>query len=112
MKTSEFIRANYDRLHVYIWDTGDIECQEAVRGDRSWLAASDSNPHELYFVCTVEVEPSFNLWDVAGEAIPEDETEAEEKRQEIIDWLVDEYKQEGASAVLDAEIEDREKGDD
>ena len=80
---------------LYIWEDGEIEVLEKTSGDNSWLQAKDWEERELFYVTTVKVDSSFNIWDGAGGiSIPEDEDEAEKMEEELIENLVDEYKRE------------------
>ena len=80
---------------LYIWEDGEIEVLEKTSGDNSWLQAKDWEERELFYVTTVKVDSSFNIWDgVGGISIPEDEDEAAEMEEELIENLVDEYKRE------------------
>ena len=80
---------------LYIWEDGEIEVLEKTSGDNSWLQAKDWEERELFYVTTVKVDSSFNIWDGAGGiSIPEDEDEAAEMEEELIDNLVNEYRTE------------------
>lgn len=92
------------QYQIYIWDDGEIECLEGVQGDNSYLKAKDSETRNLYYVCTVSA-PNFDPWDYSDHAAPDNETERETERTEIIDYLVDEYKQ-NLPDVFDAIIEE------
>lgn len=80
---------------LYIWEDGEIEVLEKTSGDNSWLQAKDWEERELFYVTKVKVDSIFNIWDGAGDiSIPEDEDEAAEMEEELIENLVDEYKRE------------------
>ena len=80
---------------LYIWEDGEIEVLEKTSGDNSWLQAKDWEERELFYVTTVKVDSSFNIWDGAGDiSIPEDEDEAAEMEEELIENLVNEYRTE------------------
>ena len=93
---------------IYIWEDGEIEILERVQGDNSWLQARDAEPRVLFYAVTVS-SPNFYAWGCTDEPRPDDEDAAEAMRQEIIDWIVDEYATNGAREELDAEIEDAER---
>lgn len=79
---------------LYIWEDGEIEVLEKTSGDNSWLQAKDWEERELFYVATIKEYGNFNIWDVIGESMPEDEEEAEKMEEEAIEYLVDEYKRE------------------
>lgn len=95
---------SYGRVQykVYVWEDGEIECLEGPQGDNCWLQAKDHEPRELFYVCTVE-SPYFDPWDYSDHSAPDDEEERETECQEIIDYLVDNYK-ENISDKMDAII--------
>lgn len=129
MKTSELIRANYDRIidcmlaryrcsmecngrtiyQIYIWDDGELEVNETVPGSHDWPAPREGSSHDLHYILDVQ---GFNPWDIADCREPDDEEEADAMRQELIDMAVDSYRDLQAEINLDGVIEDREKGDD
>ena len=134
MKRSEAIEKYYDKIKadmvelyrsviecdgriqygIYIWEDGELEHLEEVQGGTGWLKPRDYEPRELYYVTTIYVDPSFDIWDCSESGAPDDEDEREAMREEIIDWLVDDYKA-NVSDTLDSIIEDvkrREKYDD
>ena len=86
---------------IYIWEDGTIEALEQIQGDNSYLQAR--NGETLCYVCTIDA-PCFDPWDFTDHSAPEDETERETERAEIIDWLVSNYDEE-ASAKIDAAID-------
>lgn len=112
MKRSEIITKYYDKIResmidhyrevvsadgriqysIYIWEDGELEYLYEVQGDNGWLQPRDMEPRELFFVCTISESPSFDIWDYSDVGMPEDEVEQEAMREEIIDWLVDGYK--------------------
>ncbi len=75
---------------VYVWEDGELECLEGAQGDNSFLQAREHEPRKLFYVCTV-ASPCFDPWDYADHPAPEDESQRESERQEIIDSLVQEY---------------------
>ena len=92
----EVIRCNrriqYD---LYIWEDGELEPMQTVSGDNCWLVPHNGESRELFFVTTVKVDSSFNIWDGAGDiSIPEDEDKAAEVEEELIQELVEVYKNE------------------
>ncbi len=131
MKKSEIISANIDKLAaamveryrnvlesngrmqytIYIWEDGELECLQAVQGDHSWLQPRDAEPRALYYVTTVSEAPGFDLFVASGLSEPEDDAEREAAEAEIVDWLVDSYK-ENLPVTLDAIMEDAEREDD
>lgn len=92
---------------LYVWEDGEIERLEGPQGDNAWLRPRDMEPRELYYVDTIEVSPSFSVWDSYDEVPPEDEAERENLVNEIVDWLCDSYK-ETIDEHLDAIIEEAE----
>jgi len=86
---------------VYVWEDGEIECLEGVQGDNSYLKAKDTEPRELFYIATISW-PCFDPFDYWDGSTLDDETEKETARQQIIDYLVDEYEREGVSDALDA----------
>ena len=131
MTKSEVISANIDKLaaamveryrnvlesngrmqyKIYIWEDGELEIMQSVQGDHSWLQPRDAEPRALYYVTTISEAPGFNLFDAGGVAEPEDDAERETAEAEIIDWLMDRYK-ENLPVTLDAILEDAEREDD
>ena len=129
MKKSEIITANYQQVAaamieqyrhviacdgqiqvaVYIWSDGEIETLEQVAGDTSYLVPRQMEPRELFHVATVAA-PCFNPWDYTDHAAPDDEQARDAERDEIIDWLTDEYQQ-NVNDALDAIICDAERLD-
>lgn len=73
---------------IYITENGEIETVETLRGDNFWLTEG------LFFVTTVKVGVGFDIWDTTESEMPEDEDEAAEMEEELIENLVDEYKRE------------------
>ncbi|MBO7421801.1 MAG: hypothetical protein J6T99_00235 [Oscillospiraceae bacterium] len=92
---------------IYIWEDGEIECQEGVQGDNSYLVPNRGESRKLYYVTKVSV-PCANIWDLAGESAPDDESEKAAKEADIIDWLMDEYRS-NVDDVIDSAIEDAER---
>ena len=95
---------------VYVWEDGEIEYLEGVQGDNSWLQAKDNEPRKLFYVCTVD-SPCFDPWDYADHAAPDGEEEREADRQEIIDCLMDSYK-ENLSDKMDAIITEAQQDEE
>lgn len=111
MKLSEVINANYDKIaesmiqhyrtvlesrggvqyKIYIWSDGELFALEQVQGDNTRAVPNDMETRELFHVCTIAC-PCFDPWDAANESAPDDEDEREAQEEEIIDWLVSEYK--------------------
>ena len=91
---------------IYIWDNGDIECLEGVQGDNSYLKAKDSETRNLYYVCTVSA-PNFDPWDYTDHAAPDNAAERDKECAEIIEYLVDEYRQ-NLPDVFDSILEEAE----
>lgn len=128
MKQSEIIRAHYAELieamtdyyravldsagrvqyKIYIWSDGEIHALEGVQGDNAYLVPREHETRELYHVCTI-AEPCFDPWDYADSAAPDDEQERTETERQIIDYLVDNYRTDGASAILDSVIDQAEQ---
>ena len=128
MKRSEIITEHYEEIKnamiehyryvveadgrvqygIYIWEDGELEYLYEAQGSNSWLEPRRMEPRELFYVCTIEESPSFNLWDYADEGMPEDEAEQETMSEEIIDWLVESYT-DNVDEVLDGIISDAEE---
>ena len=131
MKKSEIISSNYNKIidvmvdryedvlisggrvqyKLFVWEDGEIECLEGCQGDTSYLRPKQNESRELYYVCTIDA-PCFDPWDMTDHSAPDDEEEREREKREIIDWLVDEYRHEGAEALLDATIEEAEMSEE
>ena len=92
---------------IYVWEDGEIEELTGVQGDNVWLQPRDCEPRELFFVCTVAEDPSFDIWDASGETPPDNETEREVLRDVLIEGLLAGYR-ERIREVLDTIIEDAE----
>ena len=109
VKCYRFVLDSFGRIQykIYVWEDGEIECLEGVQGDNSYLKAKDSEPRELYYICTID-SPCFDPWDYSDHSAPEDETEREKEKQEIIDYIVDEYET-NVSDVLDTIITEAEQ---
>ena len=75
---------------LYIWEDGEIVCQEGVQGDNAYLVPGEAADRELFYVTTIS-QPFFDPWDNADHSAPEDETEREKERAEIIAYVMDEY---------------------
>lgn len=77
---------------VYIWEDGEITLLQQAQGDHGYLIPRENETRALYYVETVGGSP-IDLWDCANEAPPEDADERQRMEDEIIEWLVDEYRQ-------------------
>lgn len=128
MKSSEVIRKHYDKIaaamvekyrdviecdgriqyQIYIWDDGELEFLQDVQGGNSWLKARDGEPRKLYHVDTISECPGFDVWDYSESGKPDDDVDAEQMRDEIIDWLVESY-EEGVYDRLDGIIKEIEQ---
>lgn len=128
MKKSEFIQEHYSALidamvdayedvagsygrvqyKIYIWDDGQIERLQGCQGDSTRLVPRQCEPRELYYVCTVGGQ-YIDPWDFSDHSAPDDDDEREQEEQEILDWLVDDYKHNGAEAALDEAIKEAEQ---
>lgn len=89
---------------VYVWSDGEIERLQGPQGDNSCLVPKTNEPRSLYYIATVS-EPYINIWDIAGESVPDDEAEKEAKEAEIIDCLTDEYRSNSVDDIIDNAIE-------
>ena len=96
---------------IYIWEDGEIELLEGAQGDNTWLQAKDWETRKLFPVITI-ASPYFNAFDFTDDPEPEDDSEKETARQQIVDYLVDEYEREGASDALDAVLSEAEWEDE
>lgn len=92
---------------IYVWEDGEIERLLEPQGGNGWLKPRDYEPRELFYVTTIGEPASFSIWDCSEYGEPEDETERETQREEIIDWLAGEYAS-NVRDVLDAIIEEAE----
>ena len=91
---------------IYIWEDGEIETLEEFCGSHAYLKALDEEPRELFYVTTISV-PCCNVFDLSGAyKIPDDEDERDALKQGCVDWLVDEYRTNGAEEDLDAVLRD------
>ena len=79
------------QYNMYIWEDGTIYSLEQVQGDGTYLVPNDMETRQLYYIDTVAY-PFFNPWDAAGESAPDDDAEREAQEAEIIDYLVDQYR--------------------
>lgn len=95
---------------LYIWEDGEIQYLEGVQGDSSRLYARDSELRKLVYVDTIQF-PFFDVWDNVPGGKPDDPAEAEQEKQETIDWLVDGY-EETVSDRLDVIIMEYKQDDD
>lgn len=95
---------------LYVWEDGVIQYLEGAQGDNSRLYAKSWEARKLVYVDTIEY-PFFNVWDNVPDGMPDDPAEAEQVKQETIDWLVDGY-EETVSDRLDAIIREYEQDDD
>lgn len=91
---------------IYVWEDGEIEEQETVQGDNSYLVPNRYEERELFHVTTIAM-PYIDIWDLAGDCPPDDEEEREEAEEAIIDWLCDEYGND-VDENIDRIIEDAE----
>ena len=89
---------------VYIWEDGELEYLYGVQGDNGWLQPKECEPRELFYVCTIDA-PGFDPWDIAENGAPDDETARAEEREEIIEYVMDNY---NAEEILDSIIESAE----
>ena len=89
---------------VYIWSDGEIERLEGPQGDNSYLVPKDTESRSLYYIDTVSA-PYVDVWDLAEESVPDDESEKEAKEAEIIDCLVNDYKNTSVDYIIDNAIE-------
>lgn len=96
------------QYQIYIWEDGEIEMLEGAQGDNSYLQPKSGEPRDLYYIATVSA-PCFYAFDYSDEPEPEDETEREAARQEIIDYLVGEYRQNQADEIIDHVIDEAER---
>ena len=94
---------------IYLWEDGEVQTLEGFQGDTAYLKASDTEPREIYEICTIS-ERCFDPWDFTDHSAPDDETERENERREIIDYLVDEY-QKNLPDVIDTIIEEEEQAE-
>lgn len=99
----------YGRIEykVYIWSDGEVEVLEDVQGSSTYLKANDGETRDLYYVTTVSA-PLFDPWDFTDHAAPDDETEREAERKEILDFMEYEYRNERVSDILSDVIEQAE----
>ena len=95
------------QYQIYIWEDGEIEVLPGPQGDNSYLKAKDYEPRTLVYVRTIS-SPFFDPWDYTDESAPDDEDERDATEQEIIDWLVDEFRN-STDDILDSVIEEVER---
>jgi len=76
---------------IYIWEDGEIQCLEQAQGDNSYLQPRDNESRELYYVTTVGGQYVY-LWDCSEVPPPDDSEERKEMENEIVGWLMDEYR--------------------
>lgn len=94
---------------IYIWEDGEIEILENVRGGSGYLKAKDSEPRELFYVTTVNMPMNYDPWDFSDYGEPEDEEEAKAELEEIISWLVENYDpDEALDEAFDRAVEEEE----
>ena len=98
------------QYQIYIWEDGELEYLQDVQGGNSWLKARDAEPRQLVLVDTIDVGPGFDVWDYSESGKPDDDDEAEQMRDEIIDWLVESY-EEGVYDRLDGIIKEFEQAE-
>ena len=112
MKKSEIIKTHQDELEekmiecykavveswgkiqikVYIWTDGDIDCFEEVQGDNAYYVPRNGDDRDLYHVATI-ASPCLDLWDYYDDPIPDDENEREAAEAEVVEYLVDGYRE-------------------
>lgn len=129
MTKTEIITAYYDRIaealpekyravlesgghmqcDVYIWEDGELEFLCEAQGSTSYLKPKDCEPRMLYFVWRISA-PCFDPWDAADHSAPDDEAQREAEREEIIDFLADEYKA-NVGDVMDAILQEAKQED-
>lgn len=95
---------------LYVWEDGEIQYLEGVQGDSARLYARDSEPRKLVYVDTIQF-PFFDVWDNVLDGKPDDPSEAEQVKQETIDWMVYQY-EETVSDRLDVIIQEYKQDDD
>ena len=125
MTKAEVIKNNYDEIiktmvvlrrdvlehdgrnqhQIYIWEDGEIRVLEGSQGDNSYLVPNNGESRNLYYVCTVDA-PFFSPWDYVDETPPEDESQCEMVEQQVIDFLMDEYKEDIVYEILDSVIKE------
>ena len=92
------------QYQMYIWENGEIETLEGCQGDNNFLKAKDGEQEKLFYIATIK-SPCFYAFDYTYEPEPEDETEREIMRQQIIDYLVDEYEHNSVPDFIDCILE-------
>lgn len=95
------------QYQLYVWEDGEIDYLEQVQGDNAYLIPKDSEPRTLAYVCTIS-SPCFDPWDYTDHSAPETEEEREKEQEEIIDCLVDSYR-ENLSDMIDCIIREAEQ---
>ena len=98
------------QYRLYVWEDGELEHLLEPQGGNGWLKPRDMEPRKLFYVTTIGESSSFCIWDFAENGIPEDYTERDNLREEIIDWLVGGY-EDSVADVIDA-IEDEAEYED
>ena len=86
---SDYGRSKYK---IYIWDDGEIAYLLDTSGGHMRLEPNNKESRELFYVCTVSYPDIFDPLNFAID-IPDDEDGREVLETEVIDWLVDEYKE-------------------
>lgn len=94
---------------LYVWENGYIQYLEDIQGGNTRLHPNDET-EKLVYVDTIEY-PFFDVWDNVPGGKPDDPAEAEQEKQETIDWLVDGY-EETVSDRLDVIIQEYKYDDD
>lgn len=89
---------------IYIWSDGEIERLAGVQGNYIYLIPKSTESRSLYYITTVS-EPYINIWDLAGESVPDDKSEKEAKEKEIIDCLVNDYRNNSVDDIIDNAID-------
>lgn len=93
---------------IYIWDDGELEVMEEVQGSNDYLVAKDWETRTLHYVATID-SPCFDPWDYTEEDKPDDDDERETMEQDIINYLVSEYRREGVWDTLREIIREAER---
>lgn len=79
------------QYQIYVWEDGEIETLCGPQGDNSYLAPRQYETRQLFYVTTIDM-PCFDPWDFSDHSRPDDEIDQEKERKEIIDWLIDDYR--------------------
>lgn len=92
------------QYRIYIWSDGEIERLQSLQGDYIYLVPKSTESRSLYYIDTVSA-PYVDVWALAGESVPDDEYEKKAKETEIIDSLVDDYRNTSVDYIIDNAIE-------